>query len=241
MEVKIVDISEASQSGKVRLDPEYWIFISSQAGRPNTQNMSEVMSVSWVPACQSIPKLPFRYCEIGNIDHFGRIAPFLIEDEEEIEPESAKQRERLLKKINDGKISQIEDWAVIAPKTRPYKKKYGLLSGNEKDTYFTTDLLLLEPGPLLLEKVDDRGQAVCLLWVMLLRTILGDHVTALSRWGKTYPTITPDDLQSAPVDWAQLNTAMTQIKAVQLAKRVQENMAGCMECSENIIQAITGH
>ena len=202
--------SDLLQHGSLRLDADYAL---SVVGVQTPVPMSDVFVVDDIEPEPGEPQSAYRYCEIGDIDRMGRIAPRVIEVDEanvdpEEEPDSARQRDRIRKKARKGDIMAVDGWAVLVPLTRAYLGKFAVVTGDE-DCYFTTALIPLIPGKRLAEHCGgDDGLAACLLFLMLkgeLRPLL----SSLSRWGKTYPTLNRRDLENAVVDEGVLQRCLS--------------------------------
>jgi len=67
------------------------------------------------------------------------------------------------------------------------------------DFYYTTDFIEIRPAGKLLEFFADETQATKALYV-LLRTALFPWLVAMEKWGKSYPTIDPRDINDSFVD-----------------------------------------
>lgn len=210
MEIASVRPSDLLQHGSLRLDADYALSI---VGVQTPVPMSDVFVVVVVDPEPREPQSAYRYCEIGDIDRMGRIAPRLIEVDEanidpEEEPDNARQRDRIRKKVRNGDIMTVDDWAVLAPITRPYLGKFTVVTGKE-DCYFTTKLIHIVPGKrLVMHCGEDDGLAVCLLFLML-KGELQPLLSSLSRWGKTYPTLNRRDLENAVIDEGVLQRCLS--------------------------------
>lgn len=162
-----------------------------------------------------------NYCEIGDIDRLGRICPYKLVPKGHSDyinsPEEIGQIERRLKKIEKEKIGQVDNWAVLVPKTRPYRRVFALVSGKE-NVYYTTDLLKFQPSEKFIEllhelsgvsfdfqKENDYAQLCVILWFLLRYGPLGNALSAISRWGKTYPTLDPEDITLMNIDSLEIS------------------------------------
>ncbi len=192
---------------KIRLDADYAIYMSSQASFESAFEIENIFTAYWMPKDDTKVTDPINcyYCEIADIDHYGRITPkFVDSNYTNVDPDTKKQLDRKIKKISEGKIGSVNSWAVLVPKTRVYQKKFGLVSGNE-DCNYTTDLIVLQAGSYLLNLCGDKiATATCLLWILLKIWQIGDILAAVSRWGKSYPTLDIEDLKEVKVDRDEL-------------------------------------
>ena len=171
--------------------------------------MKEIFSLTKMPAIASEPDGTYSYCEIGDVDRMGLVSPRIIDPAtQDDNPESRKQMDRVRKKVQQGKAMKPDSWCVLVPKTRPYLKKFAIVNGKE-DAYFTTDFFVLKPGNRLIAHCDaSEARATCML-LLLLKGKLNPLLTALSRWGKTYPTLHADDLSNASIEQATLEKMLT--------------------------------
>ena len=230
-----VDVSSdllLSPTGLVRLDAEFGVQMARTA-RGNTDSLSEVLVSGWVEK-SPVHDETIRYCEIGNVDQMGRVSAVKVTREPEYfdDPNSEKQAVRLREKVFvKNNVGRVHGWAVLGAKTRTYLRKYGLVTGHE-DCYYTTDLLIMRPGPKILDKCNsDYEVACCLLWLALKRGPLGNLITALSRWGKEYPTIHIDDIREASINmnlfsaWLDNPSGEQGEKAVETARKLHESIS----------------
>lgn len=212
MEIATVRPSDMLQHGSLRLDADYAL---SKVGIQAPIPMSDVFVVDEIDPEPREPRSAYRYCEIGDIDRMGRIAPRLIEIDEanidpEEEPDNTRQRDRIRKKVQKGDIMTVNDWAVLAPITRPYLGKFAVVTGQE-DCYFTNKLIPLVPGKWIVGYCgEDEGLAACLLF-LLLKGELQRVLSSLSRWGKTYPKLSRRDLENAVVDESVLQRCLPEM------------------------------
>ncbi len=151
--------------------------------------------------------VPYRYCEIGHVDHTGRLAPFLVENDPTVDKQ--KETERIVKKIHKGNIMAVHDWSVLIPKTRAYQGKFVLVSGRE-NVFFTTAFLIISPSKDLMAACDeDQGVATCLLFLAAKRELV-PMFSAISVWGKSYPTLTDKHLHGIQISRQILERVLSQ-------------------------------
>ena len=172
---------------------------------------------------RSVPpdEAEFYYCEIGHIGRFGDISPMRVTaTDAEIDPDQARQLDRIRRKIADGKIRRLDDWTMLLPRTRTYLGKFAVVTGCEPNLYFTTDLYALGPGPALLARCGgDRGLATCALFLCAKRRgELLPVLVSLSRWGKGYPVLRDEDLRTATIASSVLERATTERRLAAAAR-----------------------
>jgi type I restriction-modification system DNA methylase subunit len=128
-----------------------------------------------------------KYAEIGSCNEYGDVTPFDFSDKDL----DINEKERLLKKIQNGDIQKPDRGDLLIPMVRPNLKKFVYVDEDKSDIYFTKAFLCLKP------KTD---QLSSLLLAFLLRTVLFDTLVGLCREGKGYPTIKKDDLKFFYID-----------------------------------------
>lgn len=226
---------EKSQS---RMDAEYIICRAWDTGPKNSIPASEVLVYregSNVPDCQE----EFKYCEIGNIDSLGRFEPTTLRwdaQDLEVDPDAQKNNQRLWDKINKRDITKHDGPCVLVPKTRPYLKRFGLLTGveGEEKLRFTKALFAFYPGAKLRDATLAaesgksssivRLEATCLLFIAL-KEPLSQWIASLARWGKTYPTLEPREVMESHIQQKLLRAATSderKKRACELAMTVKD-------------------
>lgn len=199
--VKRIDPKDAILSGKTRVDPEHVIY---QSALKNPAPASNWLHARFPDACAPTDiAAPFNYAEIGDVDGNGQVAPRRIDrlpagDETPGDIEDDEKTRQVITKIMSGKIARATTPLVLLPKTRPHLGKYALLLP-PVDFYYTTDFIEIRPAGKLLEFFADHTQATKALYV-LLRTTLFPWLVAMEKWGKSYPTIDPRDINDSFVD-----------------------------------------
>lgn len=186
----------------IRLDADHALHQSALADPVSIQRAFTVGQGIHIGA---EPQNPYHYSEIADVDRIGFSSPRLVDPSfPEVDPELRKQEDRIRRKVQQLKAMTFDRWCVLVPKTRPYLRKFAIITGQE-DTYFTTDLFVLEPGQSLLAACDNSTpDATCLLF-MLLRGPMNPLLTSISRWGKSYPTLHRDDIANAVIDQVALD------------------------------------
>ena len=197
--------------------------------------LASVVQARWVDRIDHSLPDEINYCEIGHIDQMGRVSPVRVTRDVELvdNPEADKQLARLRKKAYGGKSGRVDGWAVLGPKTRTYQRKYGIVTGME-DSLYTTDLMVLTPGCVVMEACSRRAELACsLLWLMFKSGPLGDAFDALSRWGKEYPTINLNDLANARIAKSAL-APWTSVGTVEMARVVSRAVIAGVRCQRRI-------
>ena len=208
---------------KTRLDADYALH---QSAIPDPLPVSQVFVLGQGLRIESEPEVAYRYCEIGDVDRLGLTTPRTVDPSNpEVDPELAKQEDRIRRKVEQRKAMALDQWCVLVPKTRPYLKKFAIVSGRE-DTLFTTDFYVLEPGTVLLQSCSASPEVASCLLFLLLKGPLNILLTSISRWGKSYPTLHPDDLSGAVIDSSEIPDLVTEDRVEEATKmrRVVESI-----------------
>ena len=206
MVLKRIETTNLRTEPNIRLDADHALH-QSAVSKPLP--ISHVFTVGQGERVDSEPKVMYRYCEIGDVDRLGLTSPRTVDPNfPEVDPELRKQEDRIRRKVQQRKAMTLNRWCVLVPKTRPYLKKFAIICGNE-NTYFTTDFFVLEPGNALLESCGGSLEDASCLLFLLLKGPLNALLTSISRWGKSYPTLHPDDLANAVIDAAEIQDLVT--------------------------------
>ena len=209
----------------IRLDADHALH---QSAIPDPSPISRVFVVGQGLKLDSEPEVEYRYCEIGDVDRLGLTSPRTVDPSNpEVDPELRKQEDRIRSKVQQRKAMALDRWCVLVPKTRPYLKKFAVISGKE-DTFFTTDFFVLEPGSELLLSCDGSPEIASCLLFLLLRGPLNALLTSISRWGKSYPTLNPKDLSSAVIDSGDIPDLVT-LDRVEKAMKLRRVVEGIVE------------
>jgi len=128
-----------------------------------------------------------KYAEIGSCDEYGDAYPFDFSDKNL----DVNEKERLLKKIQNGDIQKPDPRNLLVPMVRPNLKKFVYIDEDKNDLYFTKAFLCFE---------SKTNQLSAFLLGFLLRTALFSTLVGLCREGKGYPTIKKDDLKFFYID-----------------------------------------
>jgi hypothetical protein len=122
----------------------------------------------------------FKYCEITDISEDGEINPYLIEPEE---VEIGSEEERILSKIKKGDIISANNGNILLSSVRPNLKKYIYIDKDKEQVYFTKAMILL--NPIKNNKI---------LYYLLRSDSYTHQINAISRLGKSYPTVNKEDI-----------------------------------------------
>jgi hypothetical protein len=133
--------------------------------------------------CPEVDINEIKYVEIGSVNNEDEINPFNLTDNKQLD---LTEKERLLKKIENGDIFKPERGGMLISSVRPNLKKFIPVANTEKDLYFTKAFIYLLPTQNLIESK---------LLKYLLRTVLFERLTGLCREGKGYPTLKENDLK----------------------------------------------
>ncbi|MCZ6160427.1 hypothetical protein O6B32_08030 [Campylobacter ureolyticus] len=118
----------------------------------------------------------FFYAEISNVSNEGDVSPVMLNFDEAEEEDL-----RYFKKIEKGDIIQAKEGDILLSKVRPNLKKYILINHENSKYFYTSAFIHLKPKKL--NKI----------LYYSLRTIFYEHLIAISRRGKGYPTLKEDD------------------------------------------------
>lgn len=131
------------------------------------------------------------YCEINNIDSNGFIAStskiFQGQDEDEIQEISSK--------IKKNDVITVLKSDILMSCVRPYLNKNVLIDDSNRNYYYTKAFISLK----VKEGLDP------LVMYHLIKTILAKKVMAVSRYGKSYPTLKAEDLLSIKLNQVEIN------------------------------------
>jgi len=128
-----------------------------------------------------------KYVEIGSVTTESEVNPFDLSNKEV----DLTEKERLIKKIENGDIFKPEKGGILITSVRPNLKKFIPITDSEQDLYFTKAFIYLQPKQDL---IDSR------LLKYLLRTVLFKRLVGLCREGKGYPTLKEDDIDFFFID-----------------------------------------
>ena len=129
-----------------------------------------------------------KYIEISSVTADGDIKVLDLSDNKELD---LAEKERLIKKIENGDIFKPEEGGLLIASVRPNLKKFVPITDEERDLYFTKAFVYLRPKQNLIESR---------LLKYLLRTVLFDRLIGLCREGKGYPTLKENDLKFFFID-----------------------------------------
>lgn len=199
--VQRIDPKDIILSSKTRVDPEHVIYQSALKIPAPASNWLHAQ----FPDARALTDIagPFNYAEIGDVDSHGQVAPRRIgqlpaDGETPGDIEDDEKTRQVITKIMSGKIARADTPLVLLPKTRPHLGKFALLLP-PVDFYYTTDFIEIRPAGKLLDFFADRTQATKALYV-LLRTTLFPWLVAMEKWGKSYPTVDPRDINDSFID-----------------------------------------
>lgn len=235
MVLKPIDPKNLLTKPNIRLDADHALHQSALA---NPVSIRQAFTVGQGNQIDAEPSEPYHYSEIADVDRTGFSSPRLVDPSyPEVDPELRKQEDRIRRKVQQLKAMTFDQWCVLVPKTRPYLRKFAIVTGQE-NTYFTTDLFVLEPGKSLLEACNDSTpDATCLLF-LLLKGPLNPLLTSISRWGKSYPTLHRDDLANAVIDQDALNQLVSN-SYVNQAKQIRRIVEGVAAGQSELLQILS--
>jgi len=136
-----------------------------------------------VKKCDEDELNEIKYVEIGSVNNEGKIESFNLSDDKQLD---LTEKERLLKKIENGDIFKPDKSGILIASVRPNLKKFISITDTEQDLYFTKAFIYLLPKQNLIE-----GR----LLKYFLRTVLFERLVGLCREGKGYPTLKENDLK----------------------------------------------
>lgn len=224
--------NETEAKEQPRLDVGFTLWQQKCAAAKDTIPATDLFDVGWIAGATPDMNAEGQWIvEIGDLDRSGRSTPKWVPNDmtaEEHHPETQNEMERLLSKIGKNKFGPVPPWTVLAPKTRPYLRKFGLY-GPDDGVLHTSDLLALQPKSWLSERCSaveadvsmfnsqeesERAVGCCLLWLLCAHGPVGDLLALIARWGKEYPTLHLADIQTASISesllcgWVEENEAV---------------------------------
>ena len=190
------------------------------------------------------PETTYNYCEIGHIDSIGRISPYAVDpNAKDLDPDLQKQTDRIRRKVQGGDMVSYSEPLVLVPKTRPYLGKFALITGSEPTTYFTTALIPLAAGDLIkesTESITNRANRTlvetCFLF-LLLKKDLRFWLSALARWGKSYPVLNHKELSKATIPSRKIRSMLTPDYA-RTAKHLAKTLVARQRLDEDVAHII---
>jgi len=239
---KIIDPKDIILSNKTRVDPEHLIY---QSALNSPGRASDWLHAAFPDGCAlSDIAGPLHYAEIGDVDGYGQVTPRRIGqlpagDETPSDIEDDEKTRQVITKIMSGKIARTTTPLVLLPKTRPHLGKYALLLP-PVDFYYTTDFIEIRPAGKMLEFFADQTQATKALYV-LLRTTLFPWLVAMEKWGKSYPTIDPHDINNSFVDNAVMPSKDDALRLLPQADEALELIARLKDVKRRLSEILKPH
>ncbi len=124
-----------------------------------------------------------NYVEIGNVDKNNNITYTTIENINE--PDDDNQE--VIKKILKGDIFQAKAGDILVAKTRPYLNKIILIDEETENYYYTRAFIVLRKKEHI--QIDSK------VFYYFIKSKLLNRLVSVSRQGKSYPTLDPEDLK----------------------------------------------
>lgn len=121
----------------------------------------------------------FNYVEIGDVDAAGDITPSSLSTDNRNET-----NESIFKKIEKGDIIQVSEGDILLPCIRPNLNKTLYITSENSHFYYTKAFIHLRP----------KRHGRILFYA--LKSIFLPAICAVARQGKSYPTLTPEDLST---------------------------------------------
>ena len=118
----------------------------------------------------------FYYSEIGNVSKDGEVEPVKLNFNKR-----KKEEENYYKKIEKGDIIKTGQNDILISKVRPNLKKYVFVDKDNKNYFYTKAFIHLKPKKL--NKI----------LYYSIRSVFYKNLIAISRRGKSYPTLKEDD------------------------------------------------
>lgn len=137
---------------------------------------------------KEIPSEDFFYAEIGDVSNLGDINPTLLNFNDRTE-----DKEPLFKKIEKGDIIRPKKNDILLSKIRPYLKKNILITDNN-NFYYTKAFIQIRP-----KNINSK------IIYYLLQSKYFYKLNAISRCGKGYPTLNPQDFYSIKFEVRDIN------------------------------------
>jgi hypothetical protein len=139
----------------------------------------------------NIEKNPIDYCEINSVDNEG-----FISSPKNINKDSDNDEiQSLLTKIEKGDIRSVNNIDILVSSVRPYLTKNILIDRNNKKFYFTKAFL---PIKII-------GNYNKLVVYYFINNSIIKKINAVSRCGKSYPTLKSEDMLNIKLSLEDLN------------------------------------
>lgn len=125
----------------------------------------------------------FNYVEIGNVDKNNNITYTTIENINEPNDDNQKVIQKILK----GDIFKAKKGDILIAKTRPYLNKIILIDEETENYYYTRAFIVLRKKENI--QIDNK------VFYYFIKSKLLSRLVSVSRQGKSYPTLDPEDLK----------------------------------------------
>lgn len=180
MESKTVSVASLGNDYSLRNDYKYLKYFLNEKGDVYFSELFDVVNLSSVDiSCLDA----FKYCQIGDVNNSGDIFP--------VDIDFGNQDLSLVdyyKKINNGDICKPKKGDILISKVRPYLKKFVFIDDSNDEVYFTTAFICLRP------------KFKPLTAYYIIRNYLFSLLNSVSRQGKGYPTLSPEDIKNLKIN-----------------------------------------
>ena len=180
MKVFEVDFGEIGKEVSLRFDVDFVSFNKIDTKETYSfKDLFEIQSFSKIARLallESLEDKDFYYSEIGHATKQGDVDPIKLNFEHRDE-----LSENYFCKIEKGDIQKAEKNNILIAKVRPNLKKYIFVDEEHSNYFYTTAFINIKPKKL--NKV----------LYYAIRRVFYDNLMAISRQGKSYPTINEND------------------------------------------------
>jgi len=161
-----------------------------------------------------------KYVEIGSVSSDGDINAFDLSDNRGLD---LAEKERLIKKIENGDIFKPKKGSLLIASVRPNLRKFVPITDEEQDLHFTKAFIYLYPKQNLIESR---------ILKYLLKTVLFERLVGLCREGKGYPTLKENDLKFFFIDDNLIKKL--ELNKKKLLEKIDENERAILQIKPKI-------
>jgi hypothetical protein len=170
-----IDIADLSKEHTLRFDVDF-VHFKITAAPMSGYNFAQLFDVVKKSSPSTDEFEEIKYAEISNVTKEGEVIPEILRSSERSE-----LNENYFRKIENGDIMKPEAGDVLISSVRPNLRKHVYIDPND-DCYYTKAFIQLRPKHC--------GRVL----YYLLRTAFHENLVAVSRQGKSYPTLKTSDL-----------------------------------------------
>lgn len=212
------NLSETAKDFTLRSDPKFVITQSKYQRRNDFYEYKYFDQITHNCLVNEIPydeENSIRYCEITDISKDGEVRPYNINPDE---VEVGSEESRIYKKIEKRDIIRVKEGNILISSVRPYLKKFVYIDKEKEQVFFTKALIMLNP------KANHK-----LVYYLLRTNEFTDQINAISRTGKSYPTVDRHDILrflQIPISLFQDSHELLNKQVEQIEKEIYRKTAG---------------